>query len=512
MTRWVLAIDLGTSGLKVGAVGEDGGVLGSHEVALQTTFLEGGGVEQDTDQWWVGIREGVHALLSDGDIALERDGLVAVGVTGQYGSTVPVGADGRAVGPCLIWADQRGAAHSQATFGGPVAGYRPTIVVPWLRYTAGLPTPTGSDPSGHALWLRYANPKLHQRARWLLEPVDYLTSRFTGEVTATPASMVASWLTDNRPGQPPRYVPKLIELARRDPLKLPPLRRSGQVQGAITTPVADELGLPTGVPVASGVTDLQAAHIGSGALGHYQGHLAVSTTSWISCAVPAKKTDVLHQIASVPGVRDGDYLMIDNQETAGASLQWVRDRMLGPGVTFDDLTALANQSTSGAHGVVFTPWLKGERSPVDDLRLRAGFLNLSLETSKADLVRAVLEGVAYESRWLAEHADSFAGQRLDPLRMLGGGARSSLWCQIYADVLNRRIERVARPDVAQLRGVAMIALAATGRIDWGDVADRVPVDLVFEPDAATRELHDDAYRRFRSAHRRLARWYHRNDD
>ena len=515
MTEWVLAVDLGTSGLKVGAVSVDGSVLATHEVALSTRFLPGGGVEQDTEQWWDGVVDAAQSIAAQG---VDTAAVVAVAITGQYGSTVPVGPDHRAVGPCLIWADERGGRYAKAAYGGPAAGYKPTVVAPWLRYTAGLPNPSGSDPSGHALWLRYGDPRTHRAARWLLEPVDFLGMRLTGEVAATPASMVASWLTDNRPGRDPAYVDKLVQLARRDPDKLPPLRPSGGVLGTLSARAAAALGLPAGVPVASGVTDLHAAHCGSGAVGHRQAHFAVSTTSWISCSVPFKKTDVLHQMASVPGLRPGDYLMIDNQETAGASLQWLRDGVLGPGPllpegwspSYDALVDLAATAEPGAGGVVFMPWLKGERSPVDDLRLRAGFLNLSLDTDRADLVRAVLEGVAYDLRWLAEYADSFAGVRLDPLRVLGGGARSTLWCQVYADVLDRRVERVARPDVAQLRGAASAALVAIGRIGWDEVPSLVPVDAVFDPCAEHRSLYDDGYAAFRAAHKRLKSWYHRS--
>ena len=513
---WALAIDLGTSGLKVGAIGVDGTILATHEVALRLQFVGDGGVEQDTDEWWDGIRDGVQHLLAQGQ---RPDELLAVGITGQYGSTVPVGADRRAAGPCLVWADQRGERYAKKAFGGPAAGYDPRIVVPWLRYTAGLPSTSGSDPSGHALHLRYADQRTYRAAQWLLEPVDFIGLRLTGEVAATPTSMVATWLTDNRPEsqQEPRYVPRLIELARREADKLPPLLPSGGVLGSLSAQAADDLGLRAGVPVASGVTDLHAAHVGSGTLGHKRAHFAVSTTSWISCALPFKKTDAFHQIASIPGVRAGEYLMINNQETAGASLQWLRDGVLGPGPglpddwspSYDGLTELAATSEPGARGVMFMPWLKGERSPVDDLRLRAGFINLSLGTTRADLVRAVLEGVAYDFRWVVEFADKFAGQRLEPLRMLGGGARSTLWAQTYADVLDRRVERVQRPDVAQLRGVAFLALVATGHLKWDDVEERIPVDRTFDPDPSTRRLHDDRYAAFRGAHRSLKGWYHK---
>ena len=514
MTGWVLAIDLGTSGLKVGAVAETGEILATHEVALVTDLLPGGGVEQDTGQWWRGVVVGVHELQTAG---LSLADVVAVGITGQYGSTVPVDVDGNAVGPCLVWADERGARHSRAAFGGPVAGYKATAVASWLRYTGGLPSPNGADPSGHALFLRRDARGTYDRARWLLEPVDYLGLRFTGVVSATPASMVATWLTDNRPGAQPRYVPKLLRLADRDVSKLPPLRPSGSVLGGVGVEAAAELGVPAGVPVACGVPDLQAAHAGSGAVASNQAHFAISTTAWVSCAVPFKKTDVFHQIASVPGLREGEYLLINNQETAGASLQWLRDAVLGrgPGLppdwnpTYDDLVTLAADADPGSGGLLFTPWLNGERSPVDDRRLRAAFLNVSLDTGRADFVRAVLEGVAYDLRWLVEAADGFVGQRLDPLRVLGGGARSDLWCQIDADVLGRTVERVSRPEVAQLRGVAFIALVAIGRLSWDDVPARVPIDRAFRPDPATRSTYDAGFKAFRRAHKDLKGWYHR---
>jgi xylulokinase len=159
--------------------------------------------------------------------------------------------------------------------------------------------------------------------------------------------------------------------------------------------------------------------------------------------------------------------------------------------------------------VVFTPWLKGERSPVDDRTLRAAFLNVSLDTDKADFVRAVLEGVAYNMRWLVEAADRFAGRRLEPLRVLGGGAQSDLWCQIHADVLDRRVERVADPAFAQLRGTALYALVALGRLRPEEVPGRVPAAQAFDPDPATVAVLSPLYREFAATYGRLKGMYRR---
>jgi xylulokinase len=456
----------------------------------------------------------VRALLTGG---VDPTALVGVGITGQYASTVPVDAAGEPVGPCLTWADDRGGRYSKAAFGGIAAGYKPTAVLPWLRYTGGAPSPNGADPSGHALFLAHERPDVYARAVTLLEPIDYLGLRFTGRAAATPASMVASWLTDNRAGRPLGYVPSLVKRAGRDPGRLPELLPSGSVLGGISSVAAAQLGLPAGVPVVTGVPDLHAAYVASGAVHDFAAHMTISTTSWVSCAVPFKKTDVLHQIASVPGVRAGQYLVIDNHETAGVCLQWIRDGVLahpraagtGWSPSYDELVALAAQSRPGAGGVVFTPWLKGERSPVDDRTLRAAFLNVSLATDRADLVRAVLEGVAYNMRWLVEVADSFVGRRLEPLRVLGGGAQSDLWCQIHADVLGRRVERVADPAVAQLRGVALYALMALRRLQLDDVPALVPAATAFEPDPAAVAVYAPLYAEFTRVYGRLKGMYRR---
>jgi xylulokinase len=215
--------------------------------------------------------------------------------------------------------------------------------------------------------------------------------------------------------------------------------------------------------------------------------------------VPFKKTDVLHQIASVPGPSPHGYLVANNHETAGACLQWLRDRVVAPDggrPGFDVLCAEAATAPVGAGGVIFTPWLTGERSPVDDRNARAGFHNLSLSSDRAAMVRAVLEGVAYNNRWLHEAVEKFVKRRLDPIRVFGGGAQSDLWCQIHADVMDRTIERCADPLHANLRGAAILAGIALGEVDRAGAHEHTPVDTVFRPDPSTRDEYERLYAEF----------------
>ena len=503
---WFLAIDLGTGGPKTGAVGLDGRVLASAHHAVETRYLPGGGAVQDPNEWWRKVVAGVRAVVAEGVLDAER--LAGVGITGQWGSTVPVAEDSSPAGDCLLWADTRGRALSARTLGGPlsVVGYSPGNLVAWMRLTGGAPSPHGADPLGHELHLRERERDVYARTTTLMEPLDYLALRLTGRRAATPASMILSWLTDNRRGGAAAYAAGLVRRSTRDAGRLPPLLATGATVGGILPEVAAELGVRAGAPVVAGVPDLHTAWIGSGAVAPFAAHLTISTTAWISCEVPFKKTDVLHQMASVPGLREGSYLVANNHETAGLCLQWFRDTF-APGATYDALTAEAARAPAGAGGVLFMPWLNGERSPVEDRDLRAGFANLGMDSDRPRLVRAVLEGVAHNARWLLDAVEGFAGRRFDSLRILGGGARSDLWCQVHADVLDRPLERVADPMFANLRGAGLYAAVALGHLDYAAAARLVPVDRRFEPEAAHRAVYDRHQRQFARLYGRLAPVY-----
>jgi len=506
----VLAVDLGTGGPKVGLVTVTGALVWADHLAVRTRLLPGGGAVQDAEEWWRLILEAARRALQSG--AAPPDRVVAVSCTGQWASTVPVAEDGTPVGECVMWMDSRGGARARRAVGGPVSGYAPLALWRFVRRSGGAPSTSGADPIGHMLFLEHDQPDVAQRARWYLEPVDYLSMRFTGIPAASHASMTAAWLTDNRHLDRLRYDGVLVRAAGVPAGKLPPLVPTGAVIGEVREEVARHLGLRPGVVVVTGTPDLHSATVGSGAVRAYQGHMVISSTSWISCPVPMKKTDAFHQIASIPGLSSaaapggragapdggGRYLVVDNHETAGLCLQWLRDNVMdgaGPG-GFDALTALASGAPAGSGGVLFTPWLAGERSPVDDRNARGGFHNLSLATGRAELVRAVLEGVAYNSRWLHDAVERFVKRRLDPLRVIGGGAMSDLWCQIHADVMGRTVERVAEPLHANLRGAALFAGLSLGAVSLEELGGLVQVDERFEPDPGACAVYDRLYEEF----------------
>ena len=487
-TELCLSIDLGTGGPKVGLVTLDGEVLAYEVHHVATHYSEDGGATQDADEWWTLITDATKRLLATADIAASQ--VRAVAVTGQYASTVPVDVSGMPTGPCLTWLDTRGGRYARKAVGGPFLGYNARKVLRFVQKTGGAPSTAGADPIGQILTLTHDHPDLVAATRWFMEPVDYLTMRFSGLASATHASRLALWMTDNRHLTTYEYDQQLLEMVGLDASYLPPLLPFGSIVGNVTPAVAEELGIARDAVVISGIPDLHAAAIGSGATSLYETHLALSTTSWISCPVPKKKTDINHSIASVPGLTNDSYVVINSQDTGAKALEWLQEVLAGTGtsLSFDEMTMLAATSPPGANGVLFTPWLTGERSPVDNKRIRAGFTNLSVTTTTADLVRAVMEGVAANSAWLFKYVEKFAGQTLSPIRLLGGGAQSTLWCQIYADTLGRDVVQVAQPLLAQMRGTALLASVALKRRRLHEVTGQTP-GVTFQPSPGVADLY-----------------------
>ncbi len=512
MARHILAVDLGTTALKVALVDTSGRVVRSREAPCQVTLLPGGGAEQDPSQWWRDIADASSHLMSEA--GLPPDSVVAVCCSAQWSGTVAVDAAGEPIRNAIIWMDARGAPYVRDLVSSPVRvrGYGVAKLARWIRRTGGAPAASGKDPLAHILWLAHTEPDTFARTWYFLEPKDWLNLRLTGRAAATTDSIALHWVTDNRRIRDVRYDPALLRMAGLREDQLPPLIGSTDICGPLLPAAARALGVPAGIPVVAGSPDVQTAAIGSGATRDYQPHLYIGTSSWLTCHVPRKKTDLLANIATLPSAIPGRYFVADEQETAGAALDWVRKLVLGDGADADAyarLEGMAAASTPGSGGVIFTPWLYGERSPVEDGLLRGGFHNLALSTTRADMVRAVFEGVALNSRWLLTAVERFTGRRLEPIRFIGGGARSALWCQIIADVLGREVDQVADPVNAGVRGAGMLAAVALGDLTFREIPDRVEVACRYRPQAGLTDRYSELFGEFVGLYKRNHRAYAR---
>jgi xylulokinase len=518
---FVLAVDLGTGGPKVAVIAATGRIAAHAFEKVEIALGDDGGAEQNPQEWWHAVVAAARCALAESGVPAEQ--IVGVGCTAQWSGTVPIDGDGRAIGPAIIWLDSRGANAVKRVVRGAlnVQGYSASKAAKWVRRSGGIPSLSGKDPVGHIHFLREERPDVYRAAAVFLEPIDYLNLRLTGLARASHDSITLHWVTDNRDIDAISYDDSLCQLAGLERRTLPELVPTGSVLGGVTPAAAAELGLMAGTPVVAGTADLHSAAVGSGAVEDFAGHLYIGTSSWISCHVPFKKTDPLTNIASIPSGLPGRYLVADEHETGGACLTWLRDNLLfprdalsagggAPDDVFGRLNEMAAEVAPGSGGVLFTPWLNGERSPVDDHTIRGGFHNISLSTTRADMVRAVFEGVALNSAWLLGAVEKFTKKRFDSLAFIGGGANSDLWAQIHADVLERPIRQMADPVLANVRGAGLLTHLALGHIRLADIEAMVEVRAVYRPNEERAALYAplleefvNLYEKTKGIHKRL---------
>jgi len=519
LEKTVLAVDLGTSGAKVALITMQGRVLDweARDVALYIT--PDGGAEQSPEDWWAASAAASRCLLARGSAALESVAAVCCSTQGE--GTVAVDRQGRALMNAVLWMDMRGAPWIRKNVRGlvNVAGYDPIKLVRWINLTGGLPSLTGKDPSAHMLFIKELFPQVYEQTYKFLNVLDYINLRLTGSFTATADSILTSWVTDNRDPDHVKYDPTLLRYSRIDADKFPEVVPCTAVIGRLTPQAAEALGLPQQVKVVAGSIDNTAAAIGAGAADDYVPHLYIGTSSWIAVHVPSKKTDLNSYLASTPCAVPGRFLLTALQATAGGNLTFLKDQILyhkdellqeehAPDV-YKIMDRIAEKVAPGSNGVIYTPWIWGERAPVDDRRLRAGLYNLSLNNNRADIIRAFLEGVAFNTRWLVQPVESFIGRKLPAINLAGGGASSNIWCQIFADVLNIPVRQVKDPIQANARGAALIAAAGLGEIHFSDVSRLVEINRTYEPDPQTRPVYDRLFKEFVAIYRQVSPIYHR---
>lgn len=502
-TPVILAIDLGTSGCKAALVTTQGDVLAWESEEVPTLLFPNGGAEQRPRDWWNALRNTTRKLMASGLVEPAR--VIGLCCSTQGEGTVPVDKDGQELYNCVMWMDSRGAAALKRHARGwvNIEGYAASKIYKWLRLTGGAPSPTGKDPAAHMLYFRDEHPEIYARTHKFLNVLDYLNLRLTGRYVATYDSIATSWVTDNRNPDNIRYHRALIAQSGIDADKFPEILRCTDVVGEVLPAVAEELGLPRGVKVVAGSIDNTAAAIGCGTVRDFESHLYLGTSSWITSHVPKKKTDIVAEMATVPCAVPGRYLFMAMQTTAGGNLTFLRDNILYhkdellqeaemPDV-YKIMDRIAEATPPGSNGVIYTPWIYGERSPVKDSQVRAGIYNLSLENTRADIIRAVLEGIALNTRWLLGAYEKNIGHRADPITAAGGGALSSVWCQIFADVMDRPIRQLADPIRANAVGAAFIAAVGLGELSYDAVPALTKYRADYEPNPQHRDLYDERY-------------------
>jgi len=517
--KLILAVDLGTSGMKVALITVSGKVLGWEAEPVRLLITPDGGAEQSPDEWWAAFLSAAGRLLKREQDAGPRVEAVCCSTQGE--GTVPVDENGQALSNCILWMDMRGAPHLKKQLGGLVNidGASIDKVLRFVRLTGGMPSMTGKDPAGHMLFIRDTQPELYAKTYKFLNVLDYLNLRLTGRFVATFDSILTSWVTDNRDPDAVRYHDGLISTLGLDADKLPEIVACSDVIGTLKADIAEPLELSENVKVVAGSIDNTAAAIGSGAVDDFATHLYIGTSSWMAAHVPFKKTSVFDSLASVPCAVPGRYLLTALQATAGGNLTYLRDNILYhkdellqeadvPDI-FKVLDQIAERVPAGSNGVIYTPWIWGERAPVDDKTVRAGLYNLSLHNTRKDIIRAFLEGIAFNTRWLLQPVEKFLTRKVEHINIIGGGAQSDVWCQIFADVMNVEIRQVVNPIYANARGAAWIGAVGLGEITFSDVPELVEIQRSYIPLSENRALYDERFDIFKKIYGQMKGVYQR---
>jgi xylulokinase len=511
-TRYVLAIDLGSGGHKAAIVSDTGGVIASAEENITTHMLPDGGAEQDPEEWWNGAKKAAQKVIGDSNVSPED--IVAVGCDSQWSVVVPVDENAEPLMNAVHWLDTRGGKYNRRITGGfpRVRGYNLFKVLKWIKLTGLAPTHSGVDSLGHVLYIKNERPDIYAKTCKFLEPMDYLTARLTGKITATQKTMTIFMIMDNRQWGSREYSDELLNLAGVGRQKFPELIPNDGVVGTLDPSVAHELGLLPATRVIAGICDSNVSAIGSGAVEDFEAIIYIGTSYYMNCHVPFKKTDINHMMGSLPSPFPSKYMLFAEQGAGGRCVEHFLKNMVYPDDEFitgpkpDDayerFNTIASRAPAGSGGVIFLPWLNGSIAPSENPHARGGFMNLSLKTTRSHMARAIMEGLAYNNRWAKGAAEKFIGRPIERFRFSGGGALSDVWSQIHADVLGVPIHQVDDPVNATVRGTALLALVSLGYRSIDEIPGLIKIKQVFEPDEAHQAIYDKMYVQYRELFKR----------
>ncbi|MDQ1460610.1 MAG: ribulokinase [Actinomycetota bacterium] len=499
-----LGIDVGTTNVKVALVRADGSTVAGAQRTLAMHRAEEI-AEQDAEATWHALVDAVREVTTGHpDDAAATD---TIGVCTQYSSIVPIDADARPLMPMLMWQDTRGTDRAFEIMARDADSFMTFVE----RH--GIPPVGGGLSLAHILYVQHDRPDVHERTAAYVESMDYVTARLTGRITATQHSTFMFQLSDNRSLDPPAYDTELVRLAGVDPTRLPPLVTIDSEIGTLRPDVAGELGIPDTATVYAGTNDTATAAVSTGAFAAGRAGISIGTTSVLVDEVGAFRVDLDHQIFSMPAPFPNRYVVCAENGLGGKVLEHVLRELvyavdeLGDHGASDPFAALDDTlraTRAGAGGVMFLPWLAGASAPQSGSAMRGGFVNMSLDTTRRDLVRAVAEGVAHNLRALLAPVETFTGNSIDEIALVGGAARSAAWCQILADVLDRPVIAPAAPDVAIARGTALLAFQRSGAWSLADL-DREPSVGArrFHPEPGNRTFFEDRHGQFEAAYAAL---------
>ena len=501
--NYVLGYDVGTGGCKAVLVTMEGVNAASELEPYPVSYPKEHFAEQDPEDWWRGVSASTRRLLEK--TGTDPKDVAGLAFSSQMLGVVPMSREGVPLCPGIIWMDCRADEQARKVvrkLGGP------RVI---LRLFGAVPS--GKDVMCKIKWLKEEQPDVYDSVRVFLDVKGYVVYRATGlyETDQTGASVTG--FMDNKTRGWSSLAARLLG-ASLD--KFPEVHTPVSVVGPLTAEAAKDMGLAEGTPVVSWMGDAPSGAVGAGAIAQGESSISIGT-SGLLCITHDKKINLGRSgMATIAAADPQMWLVVGETNTAGASLTWFAEQLAteserkqggdagGLMLVLDDVAA---KVPAGAHKVIFTPWMYGERAPVTDTTLRGAFVNVSIDNTREDMLRAVFEGVAMNFRWMFEAAAD-RGLPCKTVRAIGGGAKSDTWMQIFADVTGRRIEPVEKPQDAGAVGAALAVPVGLGIYkDYSQIKEVVKVRKSFEPDPSNKRTYDTLYEHFKLLYKRLSPAY-----
>lgn len=512
--KYVIAYDIGTTGVKtcIFSISDRIELVAAHSEGYKLYVMPNGGAEQDPDEWWEAMRKCTNQVMKKSKINKKK--ISGISFCSQMQGVVLVDKDANAVRRAFSYMDQRATQELKDGMGGApqIAGGNAVKVLKSLAITGAAPLSV-KDPIWKYKWTQNNEPQNFSKVYKWLDVKEYLIARMTGEFVMTHDSAFSTMIYDIKKKT---WSKQMCDMLGVDMNHLAKIVKSTDKVGELTEKAAKELGLEEGTAVFGGGGDASLIGVGAGAVELGDTHIYQGTSGWVSTVVDKSIVDTASMIAAIVGAKDGYYNYFAELETAGKCVEWVKDHLAldeidiyldkshdlrrGKGDIekvytnlFEYMAAVISEVPAGSNGVIFTPWLHGNRCPFEDPNARGMFFNISLDTGKSEMIRAVYEGVCFHLRWFLETQEKKI-QTSKTLRFVGGGALSDVTCQILADCTGRTVETVDSPQNIGAVGAAITIAVGTGII--GDITQAkklIPAAKTFIPDYSLKSVYDRNY-------------------